>query len=218
MKSVRYRGVSALGGLLAALGVIVAGCGAPAYTYVANTKQNAYFKVPHEWTSINSAAMAKALGASAGSGMWTEGFDASARPSAQHVLPAVPTSKPFVYATAGQLPSSTSEVMSYDLLRNYFLPVTSNDRQAAGQEGFSLTGFRLLASTTITASQGIHGIREIYEYTFPGGHVVVFDQEALTNANANSVYVLFVHCTQTCYLHNQSAINTVMQSFTVRSP
>jgi hypothetical protein len=218
MKSVRRPGVSALAGLVVALGAVLAGCSAPAYTYVANTKQQTYFKVPHGWTSIKSTALIKALtgGTNAGD-MWTVGFDASGRPSADHVLPTVPT-QPFVYATAAKVPSATSNALSYNLLKDMFLPVTSDDRTNATQEGFPLTGFQLLKSTTIAAGQGIHGIREIFDYTYPGGQVVTFDQESLTDADATSAFMLLIHCTQTCYQQNQAAINTVMESFTVRSP
>lgn len=216
MKSVRYPGVSALAGLLVALGVVLAGCGAPAYTYVSNTQQHAYFKVPSGWSSIKSTAIVKALTGGASGGAWTVGFDASVKPDAEHVLPTVPV-QPFVYAMAAQLNQSTSNMLSYNLLKNSFLPVTSDARSSATQQGFPLTQFQLLSSTTITASQGIHGIREIYDYTYPSGLVVTFDQESLTNADDTSVYTLLVHCTQSCYAHNQSAINTVMESFTVRS-
>jgi hypothetical protein len=216
MKSVRYPGVSALAGLLVALGVVLAGCGAPAYTYVANIQQHAYFKVPSGWSSIKSAALVKALTGSSQSAGWNVGFDASAKPAAAHVLSSVPAS-PFVYARATPVNQSTSDALSYNLLKNSFLPVTSDARSTATQDGFPLTAFQLLSSATITAGGGVHGVREIYDYTYPSGLVVTFDQESLTNADDTSVYTLLVHCTQACYLHNQSAINTVMDSFTVRS-
>ena len=67
-------------------------------------------------------------------------------------------------------------------------------------------------------SQGVHGVREIYDYSYPDGSVNTFDQVALTNADDTEVYLLLVHCLASCYSKHQSEIDTVMKSFTVRSP
>lgn len=217
MMSVRRRGMSAIAGLGTALALFLAGCGAPNYTYVANTTQNTYFKVPYSWRQINTNALVKAItnGGSA-NGTWIVGYDASGSPSAQHVLGVVPD-KPFVYATVGQLNQTTTDMLSYNVLKDFFLPVTSDARTNAAQQGFPLTGFKLLASSDLTPGQGIHGVSETYDYTFPGNRVVTFDQVALTNAADTKVYLLLVHCTATCFTHNKAQISTVINSFTVRS-
>ena len=49
-----------VGGCAVLLGVAVAGCGAPQYTYVANSSQSTYFKVPHGWHQITGSALQKA--------------------------------------------------------------------------------------------------------------------------------------------------------------
>jgi hypothetical protein len=218
MKRVRRPWAPALGGIALALAVALAGCAAPQYTYVGNTSQNTYFKVPYSWSAIKSTALVKALtnGGTASSGVWTAGFDASSRPSPEHVLGLVPA-QPFVYATITQLNATTSNELSYNLLRDFFLPVTASTRQTADGNGFPLTGFRLLSDAIVTPGQGIHGVHETFDYTYPGGTVVTFDQIAMTNADATVVYLLVVHCTAACYRSDQAAINTVMDSFIVRS-
>jgi hypothetical protein len=210
--------MSAMAGLAVALGLFVAGCGAPHYTYVANSSSQTYFKVPYSWRQISTAALIRAItgGSSSSSSAWTVGFDASGSPSAQHVLGTVP-GEPFVYASVGQLSQSTTDMLSYNVLRDFFLPVTSAARQNATQQGFPLTGFKLLDSAELAPGQGIHGVRETFDYTYPGGRVVTFDQLALTNANDTKVYLLLVHCTASCYSQNKAQISTVMNSFTVRS-
>ena len=217
MKWVRRRGMPAIAGLGTALALFLAGCGAPNYTYVANTGQNTYFKVPYSWRQINSTALVKAVtnGGSA-NGEWIVGYDASGSPSAQHVLGLVPSS-PFVYATVGQLNATTTDMLSYNVLKDFFLPVTSTARTNAAEQGFPLTGFKLLASSNLAPGQGIHGVSETYDYTFPGNRVVTFEQVALTNATDTEVYLLLVHCTATCFSHNKAQISTVIDSFTVRS-
>jgi len=75
-----------------------------------------------------------------------------------------------------------------------------------------------LRDQTITGKQGVHGVRETFQYTFPGGVADTFDEDVLTNADQTVVYFLMVHCTNSCYSQNQTNIDTVMSSFTVGSP
>jgi hypothetical protein len=63
----------------------------------------------------------------------------------------------------------------------------------------------------------VHGVRETFQYTFPTGQSDTFDEDSLTNADQTVVYYLLVHCTNACYAQNQSAIDTVMTSFTIGS-
>jgi len=69
----------------------------------------------------------------------------------------------------------------------------------------------------LTQEQGVHGVRVTFDYTFPDGSTDTFDQVAFTNADNTEIYLLVLHCTAACYAHNHSQIDTVMQSFTVRS-
>jgi hypothetical protein len=111
-----------------------------------------------------------------------------------------------------------SAELSYNMLRDFMLPVTSTARQQDAQSGFPLTNFKQLRDDTITGKQGVHGVRETFQYTFPNGTADTFDEDVLTNADQTVVYFLMVHCTNACYTQNQTNINTVMSSFTVGSP
>jgi hypothetical protein len=64
----------------------------------------------------------------------------------------------------------------------------------------------------------VHGVRETFQYTFPGGIIDTFDEDVLTNADQTVLYLIQVHCTDACYSQNQNSIDTVMSSFTVGSP
>jgi hypothetical protein len=205
---------------LVAIVVMVAACGAPQFTYVSNTNSGTYFKVPNGWHKVSDSALAKALqgGSSAAepTGVWSAGYDGSSSPSASHLFGSV-VAQPFAFALVEPLSSSASAGMSYNQLRDIFLPVTSASRSNAAKSGFPLTGFQLLRDTVITSGQGVHGVRDTFDYTFPGGSTDTFDQVAFTNANDTEIYLLVLHCTATCYHRNQSQIDTVMNSFTVRS-
>jgi hypothetical protein len=194
-------------------------CGAPAYTYVADSSAGTYYKVPTGWHKISQDDLNKALQAIGGSsaGVWSTAFDAAAPPSANHFLEGNVT-QPFVFAEVGSLSQTASAELSYNMLRDFILPVTANSRSADAQTGFQLTNFKQLRDQMLTTSQGVHGVRETFQYTFPGGVSDTFDEDVLTNANQTQVYFLLVHCTNSCYTQNQSNIDTVMSSFTVGSP
>jgi hypothetical protein len=212
------------GGLVAAamgamlLTALVSACGAPQYTYVTNSSAHTYFKVPRDWQKIDDKELVKAIsgGQTLPASVWTVGYDASDKPAAGDVL-SPKASKPFAYAVVEQVNEQTSNILSYNLLRDFFLPVTSDARTTAAKDGFSLTGFHLLRSAVLTPGQGFHGVRETFDYTYPDGSVNTFDQVALTDADSTRVYVLLVHCLSTCYTSDAKQIDSVMQSFTVRS-
>ena len=200
--------------------VIVSACGAPQFTYVASSDSHAFFKVPGGWHKISDSALAHALRGGSGStepvGVWAAGYDGSTAPSAAHVFGAV-TPQPFAFALVEPLSSSASSSMSYNQLRDIFLPVTSASRQNAAQSGFPLTKFHLLRNSLLTQGQGVHGVRVTFDYTFPDGSTDTFDQVAFTNADNTEIYLLVLHCTATCYRQHHSEIDIVMQSFTIRS-
>jgi hypothetical protein len=205
--------------LAAALTIGLSACGAPQYTYVADTAAGTYYKVPHGWHQISPQSLNAALQAAGGTGagVWSTAFDAGTAPSADHFL-AANVAQPFVFAEVGTLSSTVSNELSYNMLRDFMLPVTSNSRQQDAASGFPLTNFKQLRDQTITGIKGVHGVRETFQYTFPGGTVDTFDEDVLTNADQTVVYFLLVHCTDSCYSQNQSNIDTVMSSFTVGSP
>ena len=197
----------------------LSGCGTPAYTYVADDSAGTYYKVPVQWHQISQQQINALLQSEGGSsaGIWSTAFDAGSGPNANHIL-AGDLSKPFAFAGVLTLNSTASNELSYNMLRDFMLPVTSTTRSTEAQEGFPLTDFKQLADQTVTGKQGVHGVRETFQYTFPGGAANTFDEDVLTNADQTQVYLLMVHCTSTCYTQNQNAINTVMTSFTVGSP
>lgn len=217
----RGRTVAALCCGLLSAALAVAGCAAPQFTYVADSSAHTYFKVPYGWHKVDDTLLMVQLSGltsnfAANSSLWEAGYSPNRAPAASDAFNPF-LSQPFVLAMVVPLNTSAKDVMSYTVLRNLLLPVTSGARQAAAAAGFPLTGFKLLADTTMTAGQGVHGVREIYSYTFSGAFNNTFDQVALTNANSTVAYVLLVHCLSTCYLQNFNVINTVMSSFTVRS-
>lgn len=203
------------------LAVAVTGCFAPQYTYVANSSQNTYFKVPYSWHKISSTSLTKEVDeVEGGSSGWMAAYQSGADPTASNFLD-FNTNQPFVFAEVGELTSTATSGLSYNSLRDFFIPVTSTARtDATKDDDFPLTDFKQIRDETLTPAQGVHGVRETFDYTYPedGNVTDTFDEIALTNADQTEVYLLVLHCTSTCYSHDQTEINDVMSSFTVRSP
>ena len=218
MASMAHRLAKGLVGACALLlGVTVTGCGAPQYTYVANSSESTYFKVPNAWHKIDAGALQHAMQEVTGSsgGGWQVAYEAGHEPTANDFL-SFGASHPFVFAEVGQLTSAGSQALSYDELRDFFLPVSSTARQAE-PAGFPLTDFKQIRDQVLTPGKGVHGVRETFEYTLNGSQTDTFDEIALTNAEQTIVYFMVLHCTTSCYSNDQTAINDVMSSFTIRS-
>lgn len=196
----------------------LSGCGAPAYNYVADDSMGTYYKVPAQWHEISQQDIDAAIKAAGGSseGVWFTAFDANSKPSANDNN-AIDLAEPYVFAQVGELSSTGSSELSYDSMRDIWLPVTSTARQEDSSDGFPGTNFVQLRDQTLTEAQGVHGVRETFQYTF-GAVTDTFDEVVLTNADQTVIYTIEVHCTEKCYSQNENSINTIMSSFTVGSP
>jgi hypothetical protein len=200
----------------------LAGCAAPAYTYAADTQDHAYFKVPSSWYQVPAESLAGAqeellrqapAGASGGAITWSRAYSATPDPGAVDLLTSAPV--PIVYASVQQLRDSLRAGLSFNEMRDLLFPVTSAGRQEATAEGAKFKGFDLLGTSTVTTSDGIRGISEIYEYTF-NGVPDTFDQTVLTNSATTKLYLLLVQCSQACFTKYVSQIKAVVESYTVR--
>src|SRR5580698_2563038 len=101
-----------VGGCALLLGVaVVSACGAPQFTYVANSGASTYFKVPYGWHQIGATSLSDGEKASGGNFL---SFNLS---------------QPFVFAETGGLSSTEEEAISYDALKDAFLPVSSSAQQ-----------------------------------------------------------------------------------------
>jgi hypothetical protein len=201
---------------------LLAGCGAPSYTYAADNADHAYFKVPASWQQISPSRLAavqdafltnSAAGPAGGSFTWSRAYSEDTKPALASLLTG--SDSPVVYASVQSLRSSLRSALSYDYMRDLLFPVTSQARQEATAQGERLTGFDLVSSTTITAAGGVRGINELFEYDI-NGLPDAFDQTVLTNSDTTKLYLLLVQCYQGCFASHVAQIKAVVDSFTVR--
>ena len=212
----------------AAVAIVVAGvggCGVPEFTYVKNSEQKTYFKVPHDWHEVSTNSLDDVLsGTNPDSATaelrqqlwWSVAYDASADPTPDHLLTNGVTDKPIVYVRVAQLTEPQQNAVSLDRLRNVFLPVTDDAREAASTTS-ELTGFELVHDEVLTPASGLHGVRVIFGYELASGVLHTFDQTALVNNDGSKLFLLIIRCSRICYRERSGELDEIATSFTVRS-
>jgi hypothetical protein len=210
--------------LLAASVGPLAACGSPQYTYVKNSGEQTYFKVPAGWHKIDAKPIDPAVtgdhpdsAIARGRGMWSVAYDADAHPSADHLLTLI-SEEPIIYASVYRLTPDEHNAYSLNLLRDSFLPVTESGRQAAAaqSQGRPLPKVERMLDEELKPGEGLRGIREVYNYVLPVGGVQTFDLTAYLRDDGQ-VHLLLLHCSASCYRSRAKEFNSIVTSFTVRN-
>ena len=205
----------------AAVVAALAGCGAPEYTYVANSADRTYVKLPRSWQPIDKKALDDAIGLDPSlsdeeRGLWLEAYDADSSPSPLHLFgPSAPA--PAAFVSVQQVPESVRGQFSLDKLRDLFYPVSPRAREAAELDPTSgLTDFALVSDEVLTPGKGLRGVHSVFRYRMGDGPPQMIDQTAYLNDDASKLYMFFVRCSTECYEQRQKEIGNVVSSFTVR--
>jgi hypothetical protein len=120
--------------------------------------------------------------------VWAAGYDGSDVAVGGHVFGAV-VPQPFAFALVEPLSSAASSSMSYNQLRDIFLPVTSAHQAERRQE--RLPADRVPPPAQQRAHPGAGRARGAgyLQLHFPNGTADTFDQVAFTNADNTEVYL-----------------------------
>ena len=206
---------------VAALVALVAGCGSPDYTYVTNSTDRTYLKVPASWRPIDDKAMNDAIGfdptlTEEERGLWFEAYDADAEPSPMHLF-GPSAAAPAAFVGVQQIPESARGQFSLDRLRDLFYPVSASAQEAAEMDPTSgVSDLALVADEVLTPGNGLRGVHSVFRYRVGDGPMQMMDQTAYLNDDASKLYMFFVRCSTECYEQRQKEIGTVVSSFTVR--
>jgi hypothetical protein len=208
-------------GLCAA--VLFTACAKPTYTFVTNSDDHVYFKVPASWSEIKQRELDKfaspglddAAAAALRAQTWTVAFDAGDKPSISHVF-STQVKAPVVFARVLRSSDGDSTNVTLDALRDFFLPVTKAARMTARASGSEIPGFRSIVDHVMSREGGLTGVHEVFRYKV-SGVMQTFDQTALVTKDASRVYILLVRCTQACYADRHGELATVVRSFIVKS-
>jgi hypothetical protein len=194
------------------------GCSAPDHTYVANTANKTYFKVPASWHEIDEKTLKQTVtGASPtpdSDGDWVVAYDAAEAPSVNH-LGASNTPEPIVFVSVRPVPTEAGGQVSLDNLRDLVLPVTATARSARGSST-TFSDFKLVSDSVLTPKSGFRGVHEVFQYRVGGGPLQTFDETAYTNKDGSKVYLMLLRCSNECYQARRTELDSVVASFTVR--
>ena len=206
---------------VAALVALLAGCGSPEYTYVTNSTDRTYLKVPTTWRQIDGKAMDDAIGfdptlTEEERGLWFEAYDADAEPSPMHLF-GPSAAAPAAFVGVQQIPESARGQFSLDRLRDLFYPVSASAQEAAEMDPTSgVSDLALVADEVLTPGNGLRGVHSVFRYRVGDGPMQMMDQTAYLNDDASKLYMFFVRCSTECYEQRQKEIGNVVSSFTVR--
>ena len=196
------------------VGLAAVGCAAPQYTYVTDSADNAYFKVPPGWREVSPSSLQQAEGTQSQEGtyLWSAAYDDTSKPSVSNIFSASPA--PVAYSSVVGLSAAERNDLSFNSMRDLLLPVTSAARKAAAANHEELSGFASLSDQVLTNNNNDRGIREIFDYDL-GTTLETFDLTVMVNSPTTKLYFLLVHCTATCFAANYHQIEAVVGSFTV---
>ena len=216
------RVAEALVALLVECAVIVtaAACGAPEYTYIKNSSDRTYFKVPSSWRPIDEKALEQISSGGSStppekSDTWVVAYDAADVPSPAHLVDK-DTAEPIVYASVQKVPEAARAQVSLDTLRDLLLPVTPAAREGAAAGSATFTDFKLVEETVLTPEPGLRGVHEVFQYRVQKGPLQTFDKTAYVNSDASKVYVMLLRCSSECYKARRAELESVTASFTVQ--
>lgn len=199
--------------------VVLGGCGAPEYTYVTNSEDRTYLRVPASWHRIDERELGEALGLDPTippeeQGLWMRGFDADPSPSPTHLFGAN-AAAPAAFISVQQIPVSLRGGFSFDRLRDLFYPVSPTSRQQLVGAGL-YEDFTLVSDEVLTPGNGVRGVHVVFRYRQGNGPLQVVNQIAYLNDDASTLYAFFVRCSVECYEQRKEEIESVVSSYTVR--
>ena len=156
----------------------------PQYTYVTDSADSAYFKVPPSWHQVNRVQPADRPRAQPARRAPTSGrgpMTHTAKPSINHVFSS--TAHPVAYASVLGLSVGRAQRR---VVQQHAGPAAAGDRRRRARPRPLTTrnssGFASLSDQVITDSHHDRGIREIFDYDL-GTTLETFDLTVLTNSD-----------------------------------
>jgi hypothetical protein len=214
----------AMAATAAALALSAAGCAGAQYTFVRDDDGKAYFKVPADWQKVDQKALdLKIFGDPSGEQakqakqvVWAVAFDASASPSADHLLGGdIGTSEqPFALAMVRPLTKAEHNQASLDYLRNTIIPVVDISQDTTGATGFGR--FEMIKDEELPAHDGISGVRVVFNVSIGGGPLQTFDKTAYLSEDGSKLSALLIECSATCYKDRAKQIENIAHSFKIK--
>ncbi|CAB4669317.1 unannotated protein [freshwater metagenome] len=201
--------------VFALVGALV-GCSAPTDQYPKLSSDGLYFKVPRSWSEVPENVLATFEAKNTDQAAldrlavvrWQAAY-APSRVSASQVFSAKPSDLPIVYIRVRDLYTDERDAVSLNTLRDAIFPITKWSADP------TLAHFTSLLDEELSFKGGA-GVHERYSFSQDSGALQVVDQSALLSPDRNTLYLLVVRCSESCFQKNQKAIEAISASLVVR--
>lgn len=199
--------------LVATAAVLLAGCSGSGYNYVKSSDYNTYFKVPDRWKLYDTGTLLdpKVSGLSQdeadaqAESKWLTAFDASPTPRLSHLFRA--KNHPWGVASVQEIPPEAADTVSLQSLRNLFFDIDGTEETDPAE---------VISYEPVNLDGGFHGSHLVATVVQKNGSSLTVNQIAVLDQATSKLYTIVVSCTSTCYEKNQSKIEQVVNSWTVR--
>jgi hypothetical protein len=197
--------------------VVLMSCSGSGYEYIKDSTSTAFFKIPSAWSvydenqildnsSIQASPQAKQAFAQA---TWMVAFDGDSPASPDNLfIFGNAAQKPTGFAQVRPLGQSERDTFSLSTIRNALFDVDGTT---------SNTPAEILSTADVVLPGGFHGLH--VEYNVPQGQdFLTVNQIGVVDPATSTLYLFAIGCEAHCYLDNQSVIDQIAGSWTVKEP
>jgi hypothetical protein len=205
--------------IICAVALPLAGCGQVSKKYAGSSNQGVFFAVPNSWKLISekdlnhneSLAHPESAKERLALVNWQEAYTPDSKLKAKDVTSLVAPTSPIAYVRVRGLTSSEIQDVSYNVLRDLLVPLSSWENGVAT----SIPNHNVISDDE-AVQKNARGIHAVFEFENEGVKQTI-NQTALLSQDHRKLIILFLRCTSACYAKNQKAIENIVTSFTVGS-
>lgn len=210
----------------AALAAVVAGCGGSGFTYLSNSRDGAFFKVPAEWGTFDEAELLESGGEPSEDArdaldddrIWLWGFDGSEKPSPGNVTSSA-SDAPRGFAEVRRLTPEERGSIDLVALRSIGLPTDPSTGSPVDPVSFAQRNpsgpVRVLRyEDDLVFDGGAHGVR--IALLIQADEPWVVEHIAAVDAATTKRYLLSIGCSLDCWTEHEDVIQDVLESWTLR--
>lgn len=193
----------------AASALVFAGCGTNDFTYVNNSAEGTFFKVPTSWKlyRVTPEQVTDRPAAPQGQSPWHVVFDSSGEPAVDHAdeeRPAEPVGEALIFEISGE----QGDQLSPADLRAAFL-----GQDPLGAEGAEV---EVVDFEQLSTDSGLRGSRVVFNAQTAEGDWVTTDHSSLINAAGTRVYVFEVKADSQAFKADAAQISQIVDSWQVK--